>query len=706
MTIHATCFRRIGQSAVAMLWATAAIALSGCSEGQVPNSQTDKHEVDTTYIETGDLPQIRRHKKLRLLLPQVLEISDLPRVGQADRVIEDMAQAFAREMHLDPLSIYVASRADLIPFLLEGKGDVVVANLTVTPDRKKRVAFTAPVTVVHEQVVTRADDERLTKTADLAGRRVALRKSSSFWPQVQSLKKRYPAIELQVVPENVDTEAILLRVASGEYDVTVADSNLVEQVLAYRSELKVAFDLSRNRLVSWAVRPKATKLRAALDQFLATTTVAQPRPTVYHEDLPGLKNRQILRVLTRNSPATYFVWRGELMGFEYDLIREFAKEQGLTVEMIIPPTWGDLIPWLKQGRGDVIAASMTITKERTKQGIFFSAPYNYVKEMLVARKKDTVSSVQDLNGRTIVASPTASYWQTLQTIKRMGATFILEAAPQHLTTSEIIAKVAKGEYDLTVADSHLLDLELTWRADIKGAFALTAPVPLGWAVLSSKPKLIRAINGFMKKTYRGTFYNLTYQKYFKNPRTIRRHVKYEAKKTGQLSPYDQHVRKYARRYGFDWRLITAQMFQESRFDPNARSWAGARGLLQVMPRTGRELGFTNLTDPATGIHAGVKYLAWLRDRFETEVPEVERRWFSLAAYNAGWGHVWDARELARQMGLNHNRWFDHVERAMLSLSKPRYYQRARHGFIRGGQPVEYVQKIKSRYEAYTRVTGL
>jgi membrane-bound lytic murein transglycosylase F len=706
MAIHAACFSRTRQSAVAMLWATAAIALASCNESPVPGSQTGEPTADTSYIETGDLPQIRKHRKLRLLRPQTLEIGDLPRVGQADRVFEEMAQAFAREMQLEPMPIYVASRADLIPFLLEGKGDVIVANLTVTPDRKRRVAFTAPVTVVHEQVVTRASDDRLTKPADLAGRRVALRKSSSFWPRLQALKKRYPKIALEVVPEDIDTEAILLRVASGEYDVTVADSNLVEKVLAYRKELKVAFDLSRNSLISWAVRPKATKLRAALDQFLSTTTVAQPRPTVYHDDLPALKERQVLRVLTRNNPATYFVWRGELMGFEYDLIREFAKEQGLTVEMIVPPTWSDLIPWLKQGRGDVIAASMTITKERTKQGIFFSAPYNYVKEMLVARKKDTVSSVQDLNGRTIVVSPTTSYWQTLQTMKRMGATFIPEAAPEDLTTSEIIARVAKGEYDLTVADSHLLDLELTWRTDIKGAFALTAPVPHGWAVLLRKPKLIKAINGFIKKTYRGTVYNLTYQKYFKSPRTIRRHIKYEAKKTGQLSPYDQHVRKYARRYGFDWRLITAQMFQESRFDPKARSWAGARGLLQVMPRTGRELGLTNLTDPPTGIHAGVKYLAWLRDRFETQVPDVERTWFSLAAYNAGWGHVWDARELARQIGLNHNRWFDHVERAMLLLSKPKYYERARHGFVRGGQPVEYVQKIRSRYEAYTRVIGL
>ncbi len=251
-----------------------------------------------------------------------------------------------------------------------------------------------------------------------------------------------------------------------------------------------------------------------------------------------------------------------------------------------------------------------------------------------------------------------------------------------------------------------MDLELTWRDDVKGAFALGQPVAHGWAVYSGKPKLLDAIDAFVDKTYRGTFYNILHKKYFKNVRRARRHVEGRAAKSGQLSPYDQHVREYAEHYGFDWRLIAAQMYQESRFDPKARSWAGAQGLLQVMPRTANQLGLTNLQDPAVGIHAGVKYLAWLRKNFTGDIERTDQTWFTLAAYNAGYGHVLDARRLAAELKLDPDRWFGNVEQAMLLLSKPKYYKRTRHGYVRGGQPVIYVREIKRRYAAYVRAVAL
>ncbi len=683
--------------------AVAALACTGCSEN---GTDLAARENAAGYVETGDLAELKIHQQLRLLIPQRLELGDLPRAGSPPREMQALAQAFAKEVGLKPVAVYVDARQDLIPFLLDGKGDVIVANLTVTAERQKRVRFTSPLAVVHEQVVTRINDESLTGVADLAGRRLAVRRSSSYWKTLEELRKKYPKIELDLVPEGVDTESILNGVADGQYDVTVAESNLVEAVQTYRTDLRVAFDLQRNRLIAWAVRPNAVQLRTALDRFLSNAAVAAPRPAVYHDDLPALKSkRKVLRVLTRNSPATYFIWRGQLMGFEYDLVQDFAKQHGLRIEMIVPPNWGDLIPWLKQGKGDVIAASMTILPQRQKQGLAFSRPYNYVSEMLVARKKDTVASIDDLTARTIVVSPSSSYWQTLMHLRKRIA-FVLQPASEAMATSEIIAKVAAGEYDLTVADSNLVDLELTWRDDIKAAFALGEPVAIGWAVTRRTPKLLEAIDAYFEKAYRSTFYNLTYQKYFKDTRAARGHVKFRAAKTGQLSPYDDAVRRYAKRYGFDWRLITAQMYQESRFNPSARSWAGARGLMQVMPRTARELGFISISNPATGIHAGVKYLSWLRDQFETKVPDVERNWFSLAAYNAGWGHVWDARELAAQIGLDRDRWFDHVERAMLMLSNPKYYRGARYGYVQGSQPVDYVHDIRTRYEAYTRAAAL
>jgi membrane-bound lytic murein transglycosylase F len=165
------------------------------------------------------------------------------------------------------------------------------------------------------------------------------------------------------------------------------------------------------------------------------------------------------------------------------------------------------------------------------------------------------------------------------------------------------------------------------------------------------------------------------------------------------------VRKHADAYGFDWRLIAAMMQQESRFDPKAVSFAGARGLLQVMPRTAAEFGGGDLADPEEGILTGLRYLAWLRTRFDETLPATERNWFMLAAYNAGQGHVIDARALARQHGLDPNRWFGHVEQAMLLKRRRDVAAATRFGYCRCDEPVRYVRAVRDRYRAYVEVAA-
>ena len=679
------------------LLATACLVLAAC----------EKSTWSGGYLETGDLAQINKHGKLRLLIPKQLEGQTLARHGYPTDSWRKLAENFAREVQLEPVVVHVESRDDLIPYLVDGKGDVIVTNIMVTPKLRKKIAFSSPLTRVQGQVITRTGDSYLQKPADLEGRKIALKPSSPFWDTVAALQKNYEDLTVETIAEHIDTETVLDRVARGQYDLTVLDSNVVNEVFSYRWEFRAPFAITRDRLIAWGVRPDAHELRTALDRFLGSARLDESRESNYHADLPEIKQRKVLRVLTRNNPANYFLWRGELIGFEYELVQEFAKRQGLQVEMIVPPTWGDLLKWLEQGRGDVVAASMTITEDRKARGFWFSKPYNYVNETIVARKDEAIKSKEELAGRTVVVSRTTSYWQTLRRLQDTERIpFTLLAAPEDLTTAQIIGRVATGEYDLTLADSHLLDLELTWRDDIKGAFSVGQPVAHGWAVYSGKPKLLDAIDTFVDKTYRGTLYNILHKKYFKNVRRARRHVERRAAKSGQLSPYDQHVREYAEHYGFDWRLIAAQMYQESRFDPQARSWAGAQGLLQVMPRTANELGLTNLQDPAVGIHAGVKYLAWLRENFTGDIERAEQTWFTLAAYNAGYGHVLDARRLAAELKLDPDRWFGHVEEAMLLLSRPKYYKRARHGYVRGGQPVIYVREIKQRYAAYVRAVAL
>jgi len=271
-----------------------------------------------------------------------------------------------------------------------------------------------------------------------------------------------------------------------------------------------------------------------------------------------------------------------------------------------------------------------------------------------------------------------------------------------MMTEEIIDRVASGEYDLTAADTQIMAIEKSYRDDINGVFPISGKISQGWAVRKDNDELLSAINNFLEKEYRGLFYNITYKKYFSDPKKIRGAVEeYNAvMKEGVISPYDELIKKYSEKYGFIWRLIAAQIYQESRFNPRAKSWVGAKGLMQVMPKTGKEFGFTRLEDPEIGIHAGVKYMDWVRDRFDDKPDLLDRIWFSLAAYNAGIGHLNDARKLAGRKGWNPLAWFNNVEKAMLLLAQPEYAKKARHGYVRGSEPVKYVRSISDRYHAY------
>ena len=687
-----------------------ALLLFGCGsqdDSQKTSKPTAFVASAPTYLETGDLDAILSRGYLRILSPPLASIKHLPRQGSPNDRENHLLEDLASKLNVKLVRVRVEKHNELIPALLKGEGDIIVAHLTITPERQSQIDFTVPVAIVREQLVTRKSDVTVKNPADLKGRTIVARKSSAFWQTAKRLKKQYPGIMTQEAPEHLDTEQILDGVARNRFDVSLADSDLMRTVLAYHSDLRPAFDVTDERPVAWGIRPNSSALLDKLNSFLSAAKLTHSRPTQSSEDLLEIKKHGILRVLTRNNPATYFLWRGELLGFEYELSQHFANAHKLRLEMIVPPSRNDLMPWLLEGKGDIIAASMTISPERTSEGVEFSRPYFEISEILVSRNdepEDGLKKVKDLEGRTVVVRRSSSYWLTLKALQKKGIQFELVAAPEELETEGIIAKVAAGEYDLTVADSHLLNIELTWRDDIRAAFPLGDPKHHGWVVRKTNPKLLNSINTFLKKTYRGVFYNLTVQKYFENERGIRRHVEDRASRTGELSPYDALVKPYAEQYGFDWRLIVAQMYQESRFNPDARSWAGAVGLMQVLPRTAKGLGFNDIRSPKDGIHAGVKYLDWVRNRFEPELPVKDRMWFTLAAYNVGQGHVIDARRVARKEGLNPNRWFNNVERAIRLLSKRRYARKARHGYCRCSEPVKYVQDIKRRYEAYLQVT--
>jgi len=690
--------------------------LAGCpknddGKASAKAEEEDRARVDKSSLtpQLGDLEMIKARGSLRILVYGRAP-SFLPRTGNPALQDEQMARAFARKLEVEPVVVEVPAQDELIDALKEGRGDLIAAQMTVTEARSEEVSFARSGMTVKEMLVGPAKAEAPAEIEDMKTLKIHVRPSSSYAETLKSLEVPYVA-----APETRTTPDLLEDVAEGSVPYTVADEHILEAVMEYQSGLKPLMPVAEGRTLAWAVRKDTPELEAAVNRFVLERALTEHTRGTYKEDLPALQKRGVLRVLTRNNPVSYFLYRGRPFGFDHRLAEMLTDDLDLRLQMVVAPSRDDLIPWLLEGKGDVIAATLTATPDRTER-VRFSEPYLFTREVVVGKKGGELpETLQDLEGRTLHVRASSSYYETLERLKAGEAHFEIDTVDEDMETEAIADAVAEGRFDLTVMDSHLLEVELAFGTEITEAFALPAvaavadgederDVPIAFASRPDDEELGKALDGFVDRVYRGLNYNIAKKRYFDDERRFATAKDARAGKTGEISPYDDLIKKYAQRYGLDWRLMAAQAYVESGFDPKAKSWVGALGLFQVMPKTGRSLGFTNLQHPATGTHAGIKYMDRLISRFDPEIPLQERVRLAMAAYNAGLGHVYDAQRLAEELGKDPNVWFDNVEDAMLLLSKPQYARKARHGYCRGGQPVAYVRHIQELYGAYAEVT--
>jgi membrane-bound lytic murein transglycosylase F len=450
------------------------------------------------------------------------------------------------------------------------------------------------------------------------------------------------------------------------------------------------------------MRPDNKRLAAAADAFLmswAMTTHAQKHDT---GDLEAIRKRGSLRVLTRNNATSYFLNRGTQSGFDYELMKRFATENGLRLDVIVPPEADDLLPWLLEGKGDVIAAQLAVTPARAEK-VAFSDPYLFVDQVVVQKAGEApIASPAELKGRTVVVRKSSSYRTTLDGLQASAGPFTIRDAPEEQETEQILGALGRGEVPLTVADSNLVAVEQLHGTPIQPTLKLVERQPVAFATRKESAELQKLLDDWVAKNVGTVTYNVIRMRYFENAQMIEQSHQ-DTRATGHISAFDDLIRARSKQYGIDWRLMASQAYQESRFDPNAKSGSGALGLFQVLPTTGGEMGFDDLTNPDQGVHAGVQYMAKLIDRFEPTLPFKQRVRFALASYNTGKGHVDDARRLAKDMGLNPDKWFGNVEKALLLLQEPKYSRKARYGYCRAQEPVNYVSEIQSRYENYLTV---
>ncbi|PKF63877.1 lytic transglycosylase F [Psychromonas sp. psych-6C06] len=649
---------------------------------------------------------LNKRKKLSVLTWSGAQ-TFLPRSGHPQDLELTYLKEFAEKHDLEFINIKVDKFSELIPKLLAGEGDIISANLTVTSGRKKQVAFSDPFLETNEYILVGKNSPPLKDASSLNGREIVLQKGKSYEVTAKGLQKAYPKLKLRYIANNIRNEQIYDRLASGEYDLTIQDNNLIQSALGYRDDIKKSLQASAKHDIAWAIAPDNTELRKQLNRFLKEQTLTVKGKSSIKTQWQQIQESKTVRFVLRNNLSSYYIWRGELLGFHYELAKRFAKEHKLRFEIIVAPDNVSLIDYVIEDKADIALGFITPTEQRKAKGISFSRPYHYASELLIAHQSaPEIEDISELGKSKIHVRRSSSYWQTALALQLKNANIELTAVPEDQETESIINNVGNKNYQHTIADSHIVDLEMTYRDDIQSLMAIGEPKAQSWVIKSGNKVLLSKTNQFIKKHYKGVFYNVIYNKYFKNPKRLEKHyIDYaKMKETGILSPFDEIIKPYAKEYDFDWRLLVAQMHQESRFNPKATSIAGAKGLFQVMPRTAKELGIKNVHIPEEGIKAGVLYMDWVRERMQIDDVQPDQLiWFTLASYNAGAGHVRDAMRLARQKGLRDDIWFDNVEKAMLLLSQPKYAAKARYGYVRGQEPVTYIREIKRRFDTYQNI---
>lgn len=652
---------------------------------------------------------------LRFLV-QGAPTDNLPRVGGTQARDRHLARTVAASLGVRARFVRVPRLDDLVPALLRGEGDVILERYVADPQSALR--RTRPVRLVAEMLVGRDDGPRPKKLSQLDGHLV----------HVSSRAHHGLALEQRLAAPGDDAGArtwgailwdhrppaqIAADVGRGRVDFTVLDTDRLHEIQRFEPNLVPLFELAAQRPVTWALRADDEALSLAVDDALAREGVLGRPTQPSTADLDAIQARGELRVLTRNHEVSYFIHRGRRYGLDFELVRELAKSLGVRPVMIVPPRSDLLIDWLREGRGDVIAASFVQTATRSAQ-VAFSQPYLRTRELVVghALDADAPRAPHDLQGREIHVPESSSHYETLVDLEPQLGPYDLAPSPEDLETTVLLDRVADELIPLTVADGHLLKVKRTYEPNVTGLFPLPEPGgdgpltrDIAFAVRPGNPKLLARIDRWLDSDRGRQMTRVMKARYLDNAAKNRRRSLEWAKSSGRISRYDRFIMDAAELHGIDWRLMAAQAYVESRFDPDAKSWAGAVGLFQLLPTTARSLGYEDLSDPAVSARAGAHYMRRLISKFdEPALPYRTRVHFALAAYNAGYGHVLDARKLARRRGLDPDRWFDHVEKAMLLLSQPRFAKNARFGYCRGKEPVRYVRRIQTLYEAYTDIT--
>lgn len=435
------------------------------------------------------------------------------------------------------------------------------------------------------------------------------------------------------------------------------------------------------------------------------------QPEIKGKDLSEIRENGKLKVVTDFSSVNYFIYRGKPMGFQYELLQELSDYLGIEIEVTVNNDLGQNFNSLINGDVDLIASNLTITDKR-KEIINFVYPHNKSIQVLVQKdskrkqyfsEEEHIRSFEELAGKTIYVQQNSSHAALLRKLEDESG-FYINVLEVPIETEQLIKMVARGDIMYTIADE---DIAIVNQRQMKG---LDIQTSLGeeeeqaWAVRNDASELASEINTWMENFSQTRRFAILKNKYFESVHTGQLYNSdYSFSESGRISPYDEIFKIEANKIGWDWRLIASMVFQESRFNPGARSYAGAFGLMQLMPGTAERFGVNQYSSARDQIRAGIKFIQWLDKALKDTITDPdERTKFVLASYNIGMGHVKDAMALAEKYGHDPTIWEGNVEVYLLKKSEKQYYSDplVKYGYARGTETSRYVKDVMYRYNHY------
>lgn len=395
------------------------------------------------------------------------------------------------------------------------------------------------------------------------------------------------------------------------------------------------------------------------------------------------------------------------MGYEYDLVRDFASSQGLKVNIVVAENVTRLIDMLQAGEADIVAYPIPINNQ-LKSEVIFCGREELSSQVLVQRierNEKLITDVTELIGKDIYVTPGSKYHDRLKNldIELGGGLHIHDIGRDTITTEDLIEMVSKGDIPYTISDDKIARLNKTYYWNIDVSLEVSFQQRSSWVVRRSSPELAEAINAWASDKVSENVYKAASKRYFELSKKILE-ISMPEIKSGNISPFDSLFKKYADVLGWEWEILASLAYQESHFKLTVVSWAGAQGLMGIMPGTARMLGVSldDLSDPEISIKTGVEVLRRFRKGFENIPDNTEIIKFTLGSYNAGIGHIQDAQRLAEKYGKNPNIWDDNVAEFILLKREPEYYNDpvVKHGYLRGNETYYYVKEVLGRSDYY------